>query len=70
MIMVPVRVVKKTDDGVMCRLGSEPSGEAPVEFVPSSCIKNMVEAEGSDLGVLVLDPEKTPADIRKAIGLP
>ena len=69
MIMVPIRVVEKTFEGVLCRLGSEPADDAPVELVPSGCITKFVETEGSDLGIIVLDPKKIPEGIRKALGM-
>lgn len=69
MIMVPIRIVEKTDDGVVCRLGSEPGEDAPIETIPSDCILKLVASEGSDLGVVMINPEKAPEGIRKALGL-
>lgn len=69
MIIVPVRVVEKNEKGILCRLGSEPSNEAPVELVPKECIERASTTEGTDLGVLLIDPEKAPDSIRKALGL-
>lgn len=69
MIIVPIRLVERTDEGVLCRLGSEPQEDAPIATVPSGCIVKFTLAENSDLGVLVLDPKKVPEDIRKALGL-
>jgi hypothetical protein len=68
MVMVPIRVVERRDDGVECRLGSSPGADAPVRFLPAVCILKIVVAEGSDLGVVVLDPERMPEDIRAALG--
>lgn len=69
MIIVPVRVVDRTDGGVLCRLGSEPYEDAPVELVPKECIVRASIMQGTDLGVLVVDPKKAPEGIRKALGL-
>lgn len=69
MIIVPVRVVDRNDEGVLCRLGSEPYGDAPVELVPKICIERVSTMEGTDLGVLLIDPKKAPEGIRKALGL-
>lgn len=69
MIIVPVRVVDRTDEGILCRLGSEPSEDAPVELIPKECIARASTMEGADLGVLVIDPKKAPEGIRKALGL-
>lgn len=69
MIIVPVRVVDRREDGLFCRLGSEPADDAPVWFLPAGCMSNLVVAEGSDLAVATIDPEKTPGEIRSALGL-
>jgi len=69
MIMVPIRIVDRTDEGVMCRLGSEPSENAPIELVPSGCILKLSCSGDSDLGVVVIDPSKAPEGIKKALGL-
>lgn len=68
-LIVPVRVVSESEGGVSCRLGSEPRESAPVELVPRGCIIRSSTVEGSDLGVLLIDPEKAPEAIRKALGL-
>lgn len=69
MLIVPVRVTKESEEGVWCRLGSEPSTEAPVELVPKECIERLSTMEGTDLGILLIDPGKAPEGIRKALGL-
>lgn len=69
MIIVPVRVLDRTDEGILCRLGSEPTEEAPVELVPKECIVRASTLDGTDLGVLVIDPKKAPEGIRKSLGL-
>jgi len=69
MILMPVRIVDRNEEGVFCRLGSEPKQEAKVEFVPLDCILNLVVQEGFDLAMIVVDPEKAPEGIRAAMGL-
>jgi hypothetical protein len=66
---MPVRVVERNEEGVLCRLGSEPKQDAKVEFVPLDCILNFVAQEGSDLGMMVIDPEKAPEGIRASLGM-
>lgn len=69
MIIVPVRVVDRREDGLLCRLGSQPADDAPVQFLPGNCMSSLVVAEGSDLAVVTIDPEKAPGEIRSALGL-
>jgi hypothetical protein len=68
MILMPVRVAERREDGVLCRLGSEPGPDAEVVFLPSDCIINMAVAEGSDLGVVTIDLERAPDGVRRALG--
>lgn len=69
MIIVPVRIVESNQEGVLCRLGSEPGADDPVRLVPKDCIERSSTMEGTDLGVLLIDPDKAPDGIRKALGL-
>lgn len=69
MIIVPVRVVSKSDAGLMCRLGSEPSAEAAVEFMPKDCMVRISESEGTDLAVVVIDPDRAPSWLKSSLGL-
>lgn len=68
-VVVPVRVVESSADGVLCRLGSEPAADAPVRLVPASCIVSRSIAEGFDLAVLVIDESSAPKWLKDALGL-
>lgn len=69
MMMVPVRVVSKSKEGIRCRLGSEPGEEAAVVVVPMDCVLRFTDAPGTDLAVMLLDPDKAPEWLRMALGL-
>jgi len=69
MIIVPVRLSEIREDGVLCRLGSEPTESAEERLVPGECILKKSSVDGSDLMVLVIDQNKAPEEIRRALGL-
>jgi len=69
MVIVPVRLVGRKGGGVLCRLGSEPLQDAPVEFLSPECVERIVESEGSDLAVVVLNPNRVPDSIKGRLGL-
>lgn len=69
MLVVPVRAEKISEEGVLCRLGSEPTTDAPKELVPADCILNYSKTEESDLTVLILDPDKLPARLKSLLRL-
>lgn len=69
MIMVPVRVVSKSEEGIQCRLGSEPGEEAAVVVVPMDCVLRLTEVPGSDLAVMLLEPGRIPEWLKRALGL-
>jgi hypothetical protein len=67
MSIVPVRLIEFKENGVLCRMGSEPEEDAEKVLVPNDCILNKSFIEGNDLGVLVLDMHKAPEQIKKAL---
>lgn len=69
MIIVPVRLVEEKKEGIMCRLGSEPTDAAPEVLVPKECILNSSSTEGTDFMVLVLNPNLVPNDIKKILNI-
>lgn len=68
MIILPVRMISNSQSGVMCRLGSEPAGDAAVEFIPKDCVVRISETQESDLAVVVIDPQKAPEWLIRAMG--
>lgn len=69
MIIMPVRYLEEAEGGVWCRLGSQPSQDAPREWVPADCILNRSVSGEGGLAVLVLDESRLPERIRMAAGL-
>lgn len=69
MIIVPVRLVEEKKEGIICRLGSEPTEVSREVLVPKECILKSSLAEDTDLMILVLDPNSVPNYLKKALNI-
>lgn len=69
MIIVPVHVIREEDEGLWCRMGSEPAKDSPEEWVPKECISVRSSEPTGTMSVLVLDEAKLPRRIRDVLGV-